>query len=213
MSLRSCISYASLWLIPLFSIFLPIISNAADPSATETKTPEPLAIGAKAPEIKAMDQNGKEVDFTEFYKKGYTLVYFYPKAGTEGCTAQACSLRDGYAKLTEKGIQVIGVSTDKAAAQKSFHEKNSLPFTLISDPERKVINAFGVPLGQKKPVALRQTFLIKNGAVIWRDLKPSPKNQAEDVLKALEIMTGPMNDLPPAAISNSPPQSTQGITK
>ncbi len=147
---------------------------------------EPIEIGAKAPEISAIDQDGNRVNFADVYKKGITLVYFYPKADTPGCTAEACSLRDSFAELSQKGVQVLGVSTDKPEAQKKFKEKYHLPFTLIADSDRTVVKAFGVPTGAVVPVAARQSFLIKDGKVIWRDLKASTKEQARDVLKVLE---------------------------
>ena len=152
---------------------------------------EPLAVGAKAPEITATDQEGKTVDFAHLYKKGYVLVYFYPKADTPGCTAEACSLRDDYEKLTDKGVTVVGVSADPESAQKAFKEKYTLPFTLIPDPEMKVINAFGVPhigVPLMGPMASRQSFLIKDGKIVWRDLKASTKKQAADVLTALDSL-------------------------
>jgi peroxiredoxin Q/BCP len=150
---------------------------------------EPLDIGAKAPELTATDQNGAEVKLGDLYSKGFTLVYFYPKADTPGCTAQACNLRDSFEELTKKGIQVVGVSADKPEAQKKFKEKYSLPFTLIADPDATVIKAFGVPLIVDKFVASRQSFLIKDGVVVWRDLKATPKQQAQDVLKAIESLS------------------------
>src|SRR6478736_7470123 len=85
---------------------------------------EPLTVGAAAPVITAKDQDDEPVNFADVYSKGRTLVYFYPKAGTPGCTAQACSLRDSFPDLTAKGIQVIGVSRDGVEAQKKFQEKN-----------------------------------------------------------------------------------------
>jgi peroxiredoxin Q/BCP len=147
---------------------------------------DPLDVGAKAPDIAAMNQDGTEVKLSEVYSKGLTLVYFYPKADTTGCTAQACNLRDAFEDLTKKGIQVIGVSADKVDAQKAFKGKYNLPFTLIADPDHKVIEAFGVPLIPQKSVAQRQSFLIKDGVIVWRDLKAVPKQQAQDVMKAVE---------------------------
>ena len=150
---------------------------------------EPLDVGAAAPKITATDQEGKTVDFGELYKKGYVLVYFYPKADTPGCTAEACSLRDDYEQLTDKGVTVVGVSADPESAQKAFKEKYTLPFTLIPDPGLKVVDAFGVPrtgnplMGEK---ASRQSYLIKDGKVVWRDLKASTGKQAADVLAALK---------------------------
>lgn len=148
---------------------------------------EPLNVGADAPAITALDQDGMPVDFGALYKKGYVLVYFYPKAGTSGCTAQACSLRDDYEALTEKGVTVVGVSTDKQAAQKAFQKEYTLPFTLIPDPDMKVVDAFGVP-HLMFSMASRQAYLIKDGKIVWRDLKASTKEQAADVLAALKTV-------------------------
>jgi peroxiredoxin Q/BCP len=150
---------------------------------------EPLAIGAKAPEITAPDENGTPVDFAKVYAHGLTLVYFYPKASTPGCTAQACSLRDGIADLKADGVTILGVSHDTAEAQKKFKEKYQLPFTLIADHDGKVIKAFGVPtiiFGISK----RQSFLIKDGKVVWRSLDAQTKGHAEEVEKAVAALQG-----------------------
>src|SRR5229473_2783119 len=88
---------------------------------------EPLAVGAPAPAVSSADQDGKTVNFKDVYAKGPTLVYFYPKADTPGCTKEACSIRDSWADLKAKGIQVIGVSEDKVEAQKAFAQKYNLP--------------------------------------------------------------------------------------
>ena len=104
-----------------------------------------LELGADAPAPAAVDQDGGSVSFADVYKKGITLVYFYPKADTPGCTAEACSLRDSYADLRAKGVQVIGVSEDNGELQKKFQDKYKLPFTLIADTDGAVAKAFGVP--------------------------------------------------------------------
>ncbi len=146
---------------------------------------EPLDVGDASPAISAVDQNGEKIDIGEIAKEGITLVYFYPKADTPGCTKQACSLRDAYEQLTEKGVTVIGVSMDSSDAQKAFEKNHNLPFTLIADEDGKVVGAFGVPL-LKPGFASRQAFLIKDGKVIWRDLKAATDKQAADVLAVLE---------------------------
>jgi peroxiredoxin Q/BCP len=144
---------------------------------------DPLAVGAPAPKITAIDQDGKTIDFAEYYKKGTTLVYFYPKANTGGCTKQACGIRDNWSKLQEAGIQVIGVSEDPKELQKDFETRNQLPFKLAADTDGKVATAFGVPRMGK--VTKRQSFLIKDGKVVWNMLdKTSTDKHAEDVLKA-----------------------------
>lgn len=137
-----------------------------------------------APKVEAMNQDGKAVKLEDYYIKGLTLVYFYPKAGTPGCTAQACSLRDAYEELTKVGVQVIGVSTDGVEAQKKFEQKQKLPFTLLADPDGKVLKAFGV--GSFLGFSSRQAFLIKDGKIIWHDAKASTAEQAADVLRVVK---------------------------
>ncbi len=145
---------------------------------------EELKEGAKLPSVACQDHEGRTFDLAEAGGKGWTLVYFYPKADTPGCTKQACSLRDAYERLTKVGVQVFGVSTDDVAAQKAFREKYRLPFSLIADPEKKVLEAFGVPstLGFAK----RQAFLFRDGILVWRDLAASTEKQAADVLAEIE---------------------------
>jgi peroxiredoxin Q/BCP len=150
---------------------------------------EPLAVGAAAPDLSAVDQDGKTVNFKDVYTKGTTLVYFYPKADTPGCTKQACSLRDDWSALQTKGIQVLGVSGDKPDAQKKFQDKYKLPFTLIADSDSKVANAFGVP--NTNGIAKRQSFLIKDGKVVWNMVKATTDTHARDVLKAYEELPKP----------------------
>jgi peroxiredoxin Q/BCP len=161
--------------------FAAFASSASIP----LQSAEPLEVGGDSPAISAVDQNGEKINIGEISKNGTTLVYFYPKADTPGCTKQACSLRDAYEELTEKGVTVIGVSMDSSAAQKAFEKNHDLPFTLIADEDGKVVEAFGVPL-LKPGIPSRQAFLIKDGKVIWRDLKASTEKQAADVLAILE---------------------------
>jgi thioredoxin-dependent peroxiredoxin len=130
---------------------------------------EPLAVGSKAPVVTAINQDSEPVDFAEVYTKGTTLVYFYPKAGTSGCTAQACSLRDSFADLSEEGLQILGVSEDKPEYQKEFKQENNLPFSLIADIDGKVAAAFGVPTAMG--MAKRQSFIIKDGKIVWTSLQ------------------------------------------
>ncbi len=143
-----------------------------------------LEVGATAPEITAIDQDGKNVNFKETYAKGPTLVYFYPKADTPGCTKQACSIRDDWSNLSAKGIQVLGVSGDKPENQKKFQEKYQLPFTLIADSDSKVADAFGV--SHVAGFAKRQSFLIRDGKIVWTMPKASTATHAKDVLEAYE---------------------------
>ena len=162
--------------------------------ATVVASADPLKVGDAAPNVTGITETGAKLALGDVYKQQpYTLVYFYPKADTSGCTAQGCSLRDAYEQLTAKGVAVIGVSLDQAAAQLSFKEKNHFPFPLIADPDKTVVNAFGVPT-KKIPglgeIAMRQAFLIKDGKIVWADYKASTTKQAADVLKVLADQKG-----------------------
>lgn len=126
-----------------------------------------LSVGEEAPRLAARNQNGEEVQLAEVYAKGATLVYFYPKAGTPGCTAQACSLRDAFPDFAAEGVQIIGVSADTVEGQKKFADEYKLPFTLLADTDLAVAKAFGVPTVPVLGVPKRQSFLIKDGKVVW----------------------------------------------
>ena len=149
---------------------------------------EPLAVGAAIPALQVELQDGRSLSLKEAAAKGFTLVYFYPKADTPGCTAQACSLRDAYTALQERGVRIFGVSRDKREAQAAFKEKYHLPFDLVADPKGELIAAFGVPTMPAVGVPKRQAYLFKDGVLVWRDLSASTKEQAEDVLKRLDLL-------------------------
>lgn len=112
-----------------------------------------MKIGDMIPELLGYDAEGREVKATDFAGKPL-IIYFYPKDNTPGCTAQACSLRDGYDSLRTRGFEVIGVSKDSAASHTRFAGKHSLPFILLSDESTQVNQAFGV--WQKKKMAGRE---------------------------------------------------------
>jgi len=141
-----------------------------------------LPLGSKLPAVTVNDQDGKPVDLSK-QAEGYTLVYFYPKADTPGCTKQACSLRDAYAELLKVPVRIFGVSTDDEKEQKAFQEKYKLPFQLLADVDKKVVQAFGVPttIG----LAKREAFLFRNGNLVWRDTEASTEEQAKDIMKAI----------------------------
>ena len=143
-----------------------------------------LKIGDPIPAVTVEDQDGNLVNLAEAGAGGVTLIYFYPKAMTPGCTAQACSLRDAYADLQSKNVKVFGVSLDTVGSQKKFREKEHLPFVLLSDREKKVTLAFGVPLILNS-LATRQAYLFKDGKLVWLDTHASTDQQARDVLAVL----------------------------
>jgi len=167
---------------PLLVFLTGLLFPGANLNAT------PLPVGAPAPQVTATNQEGQPIQFADIYAKGVTLVYFYPKAGTSGCTAEACSLRDSYEKLHADGLQIIGVSRDSAGAQKQFQQQYKLPFVLVADTDGKVAEAFGVPMmmGGLIPVASRQSFIVKDDKIAWNSLKAQTKGSAEEVQKALD---------------------------
>ena len=134
-----------------------------------------LKEGDKAPELSGMDQDGKPVSLRD-YEGRKLVLFFYPKDNTPGCTAQACSLRDEHDELLEAGYEVLGVSADSPRKHRNFIAKYDLPFRLLSDPERRTIDAYGV-WGEKKFMGItfegiiRTTFLIDGNGVIERIIR------------------------------------------
>ena len=147
-----------------------------------------LKLGDRIPALTLPDQDGKPLDLVAYGSEGYLLVFFYPKANTPGCTAQACSLRDAEAQLKERWVKIVGISADKPDSQKKFVTEQNLPYPLIADSESKAIQAFGVE-GAMFGFARRSAFLFHNGKLVWRDAKSSTKDQAEVVLKALDTLS------------------------
>lgn len=147
-----------------------------------------LDVGAPAPVPVAVDQDGKPFAFADVYAKGVTLVYFYPKADTPGCTAQACSLRDSFEALKAENLQVVGVSRDTPDSQKKFQQKYNLPFNLVADADGKVAEAFGVGGMLGLPVSKRQSFLIKDGRVAWMSPSAKTGEHAAEVQTALDAL-------------------------
>lgn len=146
-----------------------------------------MNIGDKIPEVLGTDANGKEVKASDFAGKKLA-IYFYPKDNTPGCTAEACSLRDGYAELRAAGYEIVGVSKDSEASHRKFADKYTLPFTLIADTDLRLNEAFGV--WQKKKMAgreymgtVRTTFLTdENGVVTDIISKVNTKDSARQIL-------------------------------
>ena len=135
-----------------------------------------MNIGDKAPEILGKDENGKEIRLSDY--KGQKLVlYFYPKDNTSGCTAEACSLRDNYSELCKAGYAVVGVSVDDEKSHQKFIAKNELPFPLIADTEKTLVEQFGVwgeksMYGRKYFGTIRTTFIIDENGVIEKIIGP-----------------------------------------
>jgi thioredoxin-dependent peroxiredoxin len=147
-----------------------------------TARAEPLKVGDKAPVVSALTDEGKTLNLGDVYKQNaYTLVWFYPKALTGGCTKQGCSLRDASAELTKHGAAVVGVSTDSVESQKKFKETNNFPFPLLADTDKKVLKAFGQ---SALMFASRECYVIKGGKIVYKDTGVTDK-QADNVLAFL----------------------------
>lgn len=147
-----------------------------------------LNVGDKAPEYLGLDENGNEVRLSDFPGKR-VVVYFYPKDNTPGCTAEACSLRDGMEELLAAGYAVVGISADSAASHGRFKEKQSLNFPLVADVDKVTIQAFGA-WGEKKMAGrkymgiIRTTFIISPESVVERVIqKVDTKNAAKQILE------------------------------
>ena len=149
-----------------------------------------LSEGDKAPDFKTKDQNGKSVSLKDFHGKKVVL-YFYPQDDTPTCTIEACNLRDNYDDLKKAGLVVLGVSPDDTINHKKFEEKYELPFTLLEDPEKKIIDSYGVwgeknLYGRKYMGLFRTTFLIDENGIIFKIFKkPKSKIHSEEILKAV----------------------------
>ncbi|WP_199750472.1 thioredoxin-dependent thiol peroxidase [Gynurincola endophyticus] len=148
--------------------------------------------GMKAPAFTGTDQNGEKIRLKD-YKGKKIAVYFYPKDDTPACTAQACSLRDLHQDLLKAGIVVIGISPDTIEKHKKFESKYQLPFSLISDPEKNIIDAFGV-WGEKKLYGkeymglIRTTFLIDEKGIVVKVIgRPKTKDHGNEILTAFGL--------------------------
>ena len=152
-----------------------------------------LKVGDKAPELLGTDEAGNEVRVSD-YKGRKLVVYFYPKDSTPGCTAEACSLRDGMDALVEAGYSVVGISGDSAASHLRFKEKQQLNFPLVADVDKSTIQAFGA-WGEKKMAGrvymgiIRSTFVLDGDGVVERVItKVDTKNAAKQILENYEFI-------------------------
>jgi peroxiredoxin Q/BCP len=150
-----------------------------------------LKEGMAAPLFSGKDQDGKALRLEHFVGKK-VILYFYPKDNTPGCTAESCNLRDNYADLAGKGYEVIGVSADSEQSHQKFITKYDLPFTLVSDPDKKILKAYGA-WGMKKLYGkeyegiLRKTFVIsENGMIMKVFNKVETKDHTAQILSELE---------------------------
>lgn len=149
-----------------------------------------MKIGDKAPEVLGKDEQGRDIRLSD-YRGRKLVLYFYPKDNTSGCTAEACSLRDGYDQLQADGYEVVGVSKDSASSHVKFKEKHQLPFPLIADVNRELMEAMGAwgektMYGKKTMGTIRTTFVINEEGIIEQILagkQVNTKQHAEQILK------------------------------
>jgi peroxiredoxin Q/BCP len=149
-----------------------------------------MKIGDKAPEVLGKDEQGRDIRLSD-YRGRKLVLYFYPKDNTSGCTAEACSLRDGYDQLQAEGYEVVGVSKDSASSHVKFKEKHQLPFPLIADVNRELMEAMGAwgektMYGKKTMGTIRTTFVINEEGIIEQILagkQVNTKQHAEQILK------------------------------
>ncbi|MBS4053049.1 MAG: peroxiredoxin [Methylomonas sp.] len=171
------VMFSARWVFLLFSMGL-IWGSAA--------RADTLQVGREAPLFQLTAYDGSEMRLLDRQNKGWTVLYFYPKAGTPGCTAQACAFRDAINAIRAQNAEVFGISTDDVADLKAFHEKHKLSFSLLSDPDAEVTERYGV----KIPVlnmAKRWTFIIDPALVIRQiDDDVDPALDANRVAKSLK---------------------------
>jgi len=151
-----------------------------------------LEAGQKAPSFSGLDQNGNKISLTDFKGKK-VAVFFYPEDDTPTCTEQACNLRDNFAMLRQQGIEVVGISPDDVKKHAKFQEKFDLPFTLIADPAKKIIEKYGVwgeknMYGRKYMGLIRTTFLIdEKGNIRHIFKKPKVRNHANEIVAKASV--------------------------
>ena len=149
-----------------------------------------LQIGDSVPDLLGLDQDGREMRLSD-YPERRVVLYFYPKDNTSGCTAEACSLRDGYAELRKAGYEIIGVSSDTAKSHQGFREKYQLPFRLIADTDVRLNELFGTWIeksmyGRKYMGTERTTFVISASGKIEHIIRGKEVNTKEHARQILE---------------------------
>ena len=151
-----------------------------------------IEIGNLIPKVNGLDQLGETIHLAD-HKGKKTVIYFYPKDDTPGCTAQACNIRDNYELLLENNIRIIGVSADSSSSHAKFTKKYDLPFPLIADTDKVIINAFGV-WGEKKFMGKtydgihRTTFLANElGEIVSIIAKPNTKEHSKEIIELFNI--------------------------
>ena len=163
--------------LALFLSWLPFVSSvqAGD-----------LGIGQPSPDFTLQTHDNRQFSLSTRQGQGWTVLYFYPKAGTPGCTTQACAFRDAIQLIRQQNAEVYGISTDQVAGLQAFHQKHKLGFTLLSDPDAKVTEAYGVKMPILK-MAKRRTFIIDPALTVRQiDDDVDPALDAQRVAERLQ---------------------------
>ncbi|WP_312696674.1 thioredoxin-dependent thiol peroxidase [Sphingobacterium mizutaii] len=148
-----------------------------------------LKVGDKAPQFTSKNQNGEEIKLSDFQGKK-VILYFYPKDNTPGCTTEACNFRDNYQSLLKDGFEVIGVSIDSEQSHQKFISKFELPFNLVSDEDKKIVEDYGVWVeknmyGKKYMGTARTTFIIDEKGIIQHIIKKVDNKNASQQIRDL----------------------------
>ena len=170
---------------------LPPTSAGRFPNSDKLLNNISMNIGDRAPEVLGKDEQGRDIRLSD-YKGRKLVLYFYPKDNTSGCTAEACSLRDRYSELQGAGYEVVGVSKDSAASHQKFKEKHSLPFPLIADVDKTLLEAMGAwgektMYGKKVMGTVRTTFIIDENGIIEQILSGKQIKTKEHAAQILGV--------------------------
>lgn len=164
-------------------------------------------LGKSAPTFTAKNQEGVEFDLKSRMGQGYTVLFFYPKAGTPGCTKQACAFRDSVKVIRDKGAMVYGISADDVAAQKKFHDEHKMTFDLLSDADATIIKSYQVKMPMLS-MAKRQTFILDDKLIVRKHFEDvDPAMDAKNVAKAIDELKAAAPVVDPSKAAGETPKA------
>jgi peroxiredoxin Q/BCP len=165
-------------------------------------------LGKAAPTFTAKNQDGVDFDLKSRMGQGYTVLFFYPKAGTPGCTKQACAFRDSIKVIRDKGAMVYGISADDVAAQKKFHDEHKMTFDLLSDADAQIIKSYQVKMPMLS-MAKRQTFILDDKLIVRKHFEDvDPAMDAKNVAKAIDELKASMPVPEPSKSAGATPKES-----
>lgn len=164
-------------------------------------------LGKSAPTFTAKNQEGVDFDLKSRMGQGYTVLFFYPKAGTPGCTKQACAFRDAVKVIRDKGAMVYGISADDVAAQKKFHDEHKMTFDLLSDADATIIKSYQVKMPMLS-MAKRQTFILDDKLIVRKHFEDvDPAMDAKNVAKAIDELKAAAPVIDPSKAAGETPKA------